>query len=318
MKYTETKKPVNETIPLVSVCLVVYNQKPYIAQCIDSILKQKTTFPFELIIGEDDSTDGTREICIKYAKEHPDRIRLFLRKEKDKIWIDGYKSGRHNFIQNLKSAKGKYIALLDGDDYWTDPLKLQKQVDLLENSDAIVGSYSDTYIKKADKDELEAWRNDLPDDMTLKDTIAIYSPFHSSSFFFRRDLLKKFPEWFSSVQSGDMFLFAYLALYGKLAKADTTATVYRKHDSGVTNSSNHNNNGFHIGRLFLWTKFKKEYQIKQSKIDDVIRFHTSSLLKNIRKSDMDLLLKQVGLMPLISSIGMLTIVKLAIKKMLVK
>src|SRR5690606_9059601 len=92
----------------------------------------QTTFPFEIILGEDESSDGTREICIQYAAKHPDKIKLFLRSRKDVIYINGNPTGRFNFIENLKACSGKYIALCEGDDYWTDPLKLQKQVDFLE------------------------------------------------------------------------------------------------------------------------------------------------------------------------------------------
>ena len=115
--------------PLVSVCIQTYQHAPYIRECIDSVLMQETNFPFEIILGEDDSTDGTREICIEYHNRHPDIIRLFLRSEKDKIYINDEKTGRFNYIQNLKEAKGRYIALLDGDDYWISKNKLQQQAD---------------------------------------------------------------------------------------------------------------------------------------------------------------------------------------------
>src|SRR5690606_24131225 len=94
----------------------------------------QTTFPFEIILGEDESNDGTREICKQYAAQYPDKIKLFLRSRKDVIYINGNPTGRFNFIENLKACSGKYIALCEGDDYWTDPLKLQKQVDFLENN----------------------------------------------------------------------------------------------------------------------------------------------------------------------------------------
>src|SRR5690606_36284281 len=115
-----------------SVLVTTYNHANYIAQCLDSILMQQTTFPFEIILGEDESTDGTREICKDYAQKHPDIIKLFLRSRKDVIYINGKPTGRFNFLASLKACTGKYIALCEGDDFWTDPLKLQKQVDFLE------------------------------------------------------------------------------------------------------------------------------------------------------------------------------------------
>jgi cellulose synthase/poly-beta-1,6-N-acetylglucosamine synthase-like glycosyltransferase len=118
--------------PLVSVCIPTFQHESFIADCLDSVLAQKTNFDFEIILGEDGSTDGTRIICQAYADKNPDRIRLFLRKDKDKLKILGRKSGRFNYLENFKAARGKYIATLDGDDCWLTTDKLQKQVDLLE------------------------------------------------------------------------------------------------------------------------------------------------------------------------------------------
>ena len=117
-----------------SVCMVTYNHAPFITQALDSVLMQETDFDYEIILGEDESNDGTREVCIDYANRYPDSIRLFLRSREDVIHINGRPTGRLNFVENLKAASGKYIALLEGDDYWTDPHKLQKQVEFLETN----------------------------------------------------------------------------------------------------------------------------------------------------------------------------------------
>src|SRR5699024_6113588 len=102
-----------------------------------------TDFPFEILIGEDASTDKTREICKKYAEKHPDKIRLFLRKEEDKCFIDGRPTGKINIMKTRNAARGKYAALCDGDDYWTDPGKLQKQADFLEQNPDYVLAFQD-------------------------------------------------------------------------------------------------------------------------------------------------------------------------------
>jgi cellulose synthase/poly-beta-1,6-N-acetylglucosamine synthase-like glycosyltransferase len=112
--------------PLVSVCVMTYNQADYIEDCLEGILMQKTDFPVEILLGEDGSSDGTRKICIDYANKYPDKIRLFLHHRENNIKINGKQTGRFNFLYNFYAAKGKYIALCDGDDYWTDHLKLQK------------------------------------------------------------------------------------------------------------------------------------------------------------------------------------------------
>lgn len=122
--------------PLVSVCVQTYQHVNYIAKCIDGILMQRTNFQFEILLGEDESSDGTRDICIEYETRHPEKIRLFLNSRKEVLYINGEATGRMNLINLLNNANGKYIALCEGDDYWIDPDKLQKQVDFLEaNSD---------------------------------------------------------------------------------------------------------------------------------------------------------------------------------------
>jgi len=110
--------------PLVSVKMITYNHGPYIAQAIEGVLQQKVSFPIELVIGEDCSTDGTREIVFDYQKRHPDVIRV--------ITSDRNVGARTNGRRTEKACRGKYVAYCEGDDYWHHPLKLQKQVDYME------------------------------------------------------------------------------------------------------------------------------------------------------------------------------------------
>ena len=132
--------------PVVSVCVMTYQHKDYIRECLDSILMQQTDFPFEILLGDDASTDGTREMCIEYAERHPDTIRLFLHDRANNIHINGSPTGRFNFLYSLYSARGKYIALCEGDDYWTDPEKLKKQLTIFQHNPEIGICY--TLVKK--------------------------------------------------------------------------------------------------------------------------------------------------------------------------
>lgn len=111
--------------PLLSIVTITYNHEPFIAKTIEGVLMQQVKFPIELIIAEDCSTDGTRAICQQYAEEYPDLIRL--------ITSDSNVGAIANERRAMLAARGKYIAFCEGDDYWTDPLKLQKQVDFLES-----------------------------------------------------------------------------------------------------------------------------------------------------------------------------------------
>ena len=140
--------------PLVSVKMITYNHAPYIAEAIEGVLQQKTDFPFELVIGEDCSTDGTQEIVFDYQKKYPDIIRVITSNKN----VGAHKNG----IRTEKACRGKYIAFCEGDDYWHHPRKLQKQVDFLErhpeygliHSD-VDGNYVETgqKIKKLNRTE---------------------------------------------------------------------------------------------------------------------------------------------------------------------
>lgn len=112
--------------PIVSVWVITYNQQEFIRQTIEGILLQQTSFPIEVVIGEDKSTDQTKDILLEYQKKHPDIIRLRLAKE------NLYSQNINPWVGVLNACRGKFVALCEGDDYWIDPLKLQKQVDLMQ------------------------------------------------------------------------------------------------------------------------------------------------------------------------------------------
>ena len=114
----------NSKNPMVSVKTLAYNHQPFIRQCMESVLSQQTEFPIEYVIGEDYSTDGTREIVFDYARRHPDVIRV--------ITSDCNVGMKANSDRSNEVCRGKYLAFCEGDDYWIDPRKLQKQVKLLE------------------------------------------------------------------------------------------------------------------------------------------------------------------------------------------
>ena len=116
--------------PLVSVCMTTYNHEAYLAQAIEGVLSQQTDFGVELVVGEDCSTDGTRAVCERYAARYPDRIRLVTSGE-NVGW-------RANYRRTFEACRGKYVAYCDGDDWWSDPRKLQMQVEVME-SDATCG-----------------------------------------------------------------------------------------------------------------------------------------------------------------------------------
>jgi len=147
--------------PVVSVNMITYNHEPYIRQAIEGVMMQHTDFEFELVIGEDCSTDKTREICFEYQKKYPDKIRV--------LWCD------HNLYQNPHPAgnniqrnqahcRGEFIAYCEGDDYWIDPLKLQKQVDVMRQHPNVGLCYTEglMYFVRPDK-VVSRWEQDMPE-----------------------------------------------------------------------------------------------------------------------------------------------------------
>jgi len=131
--------------PLVSVCCITYNHEKFICDAIEGFLMQKTDFPFEIIIHDDASTDGTADIIRKYEEQYPGIIKTICQTENQ------YSQGKKPMAEFVfPKARGKFIALCEGDDYWTDPLKLQKQVDFLENNPEYVVCYHDVVSLEAD------------------------------------------------------------------------------------------------------------------------------------------------------------------------
>lgn len=122
--------------PLVSICVQTYQHGDFIEDCLNGIIEQVTDFPFEVLLGEDGSKDKTRSICLRYAKRYPDKIRLFLHDRRNNIFVNGHPTGRFNFLNNIYKSNGKYIALCEGDDFWTDSSKLQRQFEYLQRNES--------------------------------------------------------------------------------------------------------------------------------------------------------------------------------------
>ncbi|MDO6758741.1 glycosyltransferase [Tamlana sp. 2_MG-2023] len=264
----------------VSVCIQTYQHKEYIQECLDSILIQKTNFDFEILLGDDASIDGTRKICELYAKKFPDKIRLFLHHRENNIKINNQPTGRFIFLYNLYAAQGKYIALCEGDDYWTDPLKLQKQVDFLEANEAFVGVFHNTsYIDERVPNYMpKPWRTYNKDVFTAEDTIRKTSLFHTSSYFFRnlnidyKNLANK------RITSGDMYLLGLISKYGKLKLLNEFMSVYRKNEGGVT--SNESLINYHKNRVVLNKALNKYFNYKyRQQAKKLINYHKEELYK---------------------------------------
>lgn len=211
----------------VSVCFIAYNHAKYIEQALESVLMQKTDFLIEIVIGEDNSTDSTKEICEKYQSLYPDKIRI--------ISSDKNIGPQPNFERTYYSCRGKYIAMLEGDDYWTDPLKLQKQVSLLENKPEYVISFHDSIVIDENDNILKQSKITETSKRNLsKEQLIIGTLIPTNTVMFRNGIINRFPKEFLEVTNGDTFLFALLGQYGEAAyQNDIQPAIYRVHGGGV-------------------------------------------------------------------------------------
>ena len=212
-----------------SVMMITYNHEKYIAQAIESALMQQTSFPYEIVIGEDCSTDGTRDIVIDYQQRYPDKIRL-LPSERNL-------GGRENARRTRQACRGQYVAFLDGDDYWTDPSKLQKQVDFLDDHPACALCFHNVTV--VDEVVNRPPRLYCPPNQkaisTLEDLlIAYFIP--TCATMFRRGLLGDEPDWFQTMPVGDWPFSILLAQHGQIGYLNEVMGVHRRHDGGVYTS----------------------------------------------------------------------------------
>jgi|SRR5690554_2145935 glycosyltransferase involved in cell wall biosynthesis len=208
---------------LLSICCITYNHENYISQAIEGFLAQKTSFNFEIIIHDDASTDATASIVKKYEQEHPNLIKAIYQKENQ--YSQGIKPWP-NFVFPI--ARGKYIALCEGDDYWTDPYKLQKQVDFLEANEKIILCYHN-FDTHPQGHRYQIQKN-YDHKFTFKDTLKIKQGATLSMVF--RNMFR-YNSTFLELK-GDWALELFLLLHGQGYYLKEVMGVYRIHDKGVS------------------------------------------------------------------------------------
>lgn len=212
----------------VSVAMITYNHRSFVAQAIESVLMQQTEFEYELIIGEDCSTDGTREVVRAYGERHPERIRLLLPERN---------LGMHaNFVATLCACRGQYVALLEGDDYWTSPEKLQLQVEFLDSHPGYSICFHNVTECYEDRErEREPWNycpEGLKETLTLKD-LVIRNFMPTCSVMYRRGLFNRLPNWYFQAKFGDWPLHILHAQHGEIRYLNKVMGVHRNHPGGV-------------------------------------------------------------------------------------
>lgn len=219
--------------PMVSVLVPTYQHEDHIAACLDSILAQRTTFPFEVLVGEDGSTDGTRAICERYAAAYADRIQVEYRSRKDVIHIQGKPTGRANLISLLTRARGRYIALCEGDDYWVDPDKLQAQVDLMERELQCTMCFTRSYLDKGGVVTPKVYPEGVDLHRVSYGDLLEHGNFIATASVLFRNVLKPLPAWLRKIPFADQGLYLLLSRKGEIRGLDRISTVYRIVSTGA-------------------------------------------------------------------------------------
>lgn len=260
--------------PLVAIRCITYNQAPYIRQCLDGFIMQRTDFPFVAIVHDDCSTDGTDDIVREYAERYPDIIKPIFETENQYSKKDGSLSKIMTKACNETGAK--YIAICEGDDYWTDPLKLQKQVDFLEKNPEFVFAAHNAIVKDEKTNKLHCFNNWLEQEIfTLSDLISPKWLFPTQSIIYRSEtyLSNRID---ASFFNGDLFLQLTLCRNGGLIHySNDCMSVYRR-GVGISCSVSREQHCRNMIRLFSFIKDfcpEKHHQ----EIETIIELHKCDL-----------------------------------------
>tara|TARA_R110002051_G_scaffold238375_2_gene299117 strand:+ start:7997 stop:9106 length:1110 start_codon:yes stop_codon:yes gene_type:complete len=294
MTINSKKEKLNDKEVVVSISCLAFNHELYIRQCLDGFIMQKTNFAFEVLIYDDASTDNTVEIIKEYEVKYPELIKPIYQSENQ------YSKGvKVSSTYNWSRVKGKYIAMCEGDDYWSDPLKLQKQVDFLEKNEdyGLVHTNFDTYYQDSNyflKNTHTVYNIEIKDNCTLNywnlfgEAMATIKTLTAC---FRYDLIK---EWQSVTPEnkwlvGDFPMYFFMSLKSKVGYLNESTSVYRTVPQGsLSNVGNDINKKLNIRKTYVDIRlyFFEKYQLEENKFkkalirDFNILFYFSILLDN--------------------------------------
>jgi glycosyltransferase involved in cell wall biosynthesis len=274
----------SNTEPLVHVRTMVFNHEKYIRTCLDSILMQKTTFPVRILIHDDASTDESSVILSEYANRYPELIWIYTQTEN----IYKIKNLKKRLLKRQKFNAWRvcpYEALCEGDDFWTDPMKLQIQAEFLENNPNYVAISHATVIQNENgrtataNDFWELLNQDT--DFDLSRIVQQKVPFHTSSFFFRSHIIPRITAYPHRAKSGDWILFSIVAMEGKIRYIHRKMSVYRTHTHGITSTENHFDTlNMTLSRYQMWQQLKR-YSLTKEHIlifEKMIRYQHKYLI----------------------------------------
>jgi len=209
----------------VSACIITYNHEKYIKDCLDGALAQKVNFDYEIVVSEDCSTDNTRKILLDYQKKYPDKIKLFLNEKN--LGLSG------NWLKSWTRCNCDYMAICEGDDYWTNPNKLQKQIDFLEaNPDFALSSHNANVMQDGKFIRVYCPPNH-PEIMDLSYLLTYGSGVATCSLVIRKKTIENLPDWLPQMHSHDLNVQILAARYGKMKYFSEIMGVYRKTKTGA-------------------------------------------------------------------------------------
>lgn len=221
--------------PVVSICSITYNHEKYIAEAIESFLMQKTDFPFEIVIGEDCSTDNTRKIIEEYVEKYPNIIRLIV--SEDNVGM------MKNFIRTLQACTGKYIAICEGDDYWTNEKKLQLQIEEMKKFPDVNMSFHPAYELK-DGQRTGILLSDYEENNKIFTTSEViqgeghFSP--TASLIIKKDAINDLPNFCYKSPIGDYMIQIFASLSAGALYISSPMSIYRRGHEGSFSSIDRN------------------------------------------------------------------------------
>lgn len=238
----------------VSVTILTYNQKNFIGKAIESALSQQTNFDFEILVGDDCSTDGAQEVIQAYQNQYPDKIKAVLHPK------NLGQNGLFNTIETLKLAQGTYIAPMDGDDYWTDNQKLQRQVDFMEAHPDFSACFHNALITY--EDGSPAHELNAPDQKTVVTVEDLVGEdeiwFMATSAVMFKNGLMHYPDWFLKSTSGDIPRYVILAKKGPIGYVPGVMSVYRKNRGGASFKDHYRDARFLYNRIQMYEGINQE------------------------------------------------------------
>ena len=288
LRITEHSWP-EGTVPLVSITCITYNHVNFIRDAIEGFLMQETTFPVEILIHDDASTDGTADIVRDYEARYPKLIRAICQEENQ------YSKGRLTYKSMLINSTSKYIAMIEGDDYWIDKKKLSKQAIFLEKHSDYSACFHNIELVWQGVSPIPNFYPKPLIDPTFQEIIKHKRYVHTSSIFLRSEYVKNMPGWLSVIPSAHTSWIYYLRTRGRTYFIDEKMSVHRKHADGMYFNPQTKPNILLLRTLVFEKKkllnnwFQLSVQNKRQKM-----FQLKNLLNEVDESDVEFMLEKLS------------------------